>query len=291
MTQEVPDGRALIPGFVDDPALGYVHIDLAAATARYRRRRRDERGKSATDAQIVQWVAAATHGLAFRFGTDLDAEVDHLQYAELRAKRQRSEPQAGELLNQVSSHAQRRDWRFRHLAGIGALVLLNKPVSEVLGTGRARLDLGETQGEDDAEPTFLQYIALAIERGEAAALDDVVRWMRQRARSGPKEQDWPTILRAYRYTAAALGELRRRWNDGLTADVRDEALRTQLEAAGLDVEAVVEQGSRSDLKVARRLVSRRFQVTPNTIAKMWKKRATVLPSGDRLLEQGTDPAE
>jgi hypothetical protein len=289
MNEEVSVVRAVIPGWVDDPVLGYIAIDLAAAIARYRRRLRDGRRGRVSDAQLTQWVTGATESLGFRLGPELDSAIDHVEHAESRRKRR--QPKAGELLDQVTTHAQRRDWRFRHLVGIGALIVLGKPASEVLGKDRARLDIGESQDEEDPEPSFIQYIALAIERGEAAALDDIVRWMRKRARTGPKEHDWATILRAYRYTAAALGELRQRWNDGLHADARDRRLLRDLKASGLDVRAVVEQGRARDLKIARQLVARRFHVTASTIMKMWKKRATLLPPGDRLLAQGTDTAE
>jgi len=133
------------------------------------------------------------------------------------------------------------------------------------------------------ESETMQYVALAIERGETAALNDIVRWLRQNAKKGPKEYDWPTILRAYRYTAQALRAFRQRWREGLVADDRDRSFIEGLERAQLDVRTVAEQDGGGDLTVARQVVAVQFHVSASTIAKMWKKRARILPKEDRLL--------
>ena len=78
---------------------------------------------------------------------------------------------------------------------------LEQPVSSVLPPHRGRLPL-EVDLHDELK--FGEYLAIAIETGEAAALDTLNDWMRQSVRRGPKERDWATILRTYAYTRDAL---------------------------------------------------------------------------------------
>jgi hypothetical protein len=284
-----PVYRAPIQGPRDDRPLGYVEIDVDFAIRRYRTlstwRDCHRYGPDATDAltdeDIAPWVAAATRNIGFRFAPEVDLAVHLARHAEKRANR--PEPQPRELLEQIAPQAKRMSQTYRGLAGIGLLNVLGLPASTVLGPDRARLDIGDTRDAGDEEPSLLQYVALAIERGEAAALDDIVRWLRQNAKKGPKQYDWSMILRTYRYTALALRAFRLRWRQGLVADDRDRPLLERLKNAGFDIGTVAEQNPGGDFGTARQVVALEFKVKSSTIVKMWKKRATLLPKEDRLL--------
>jgi hypothetical protein len=152
---------------------------------------------------------------------------------------------------------------------------LQTPAS-VLLPDRPRIRYADETG---SEPTLAEYVAMAIEIGDAAALDHIATWMRQFVTRGADEADWPNILRSYRYTADALRELADHWDQGQTGDAD---LIRRIQAAGLDVRTVAEC-RRQHKAMARRMVAREHHVSEQTIRKMWKRRATILP------EEGTVP--
>ncbi len=135
----------------------------------------------------------------------------------------------------------------RGMAHLALLAAFEKPAADVLGPDRPRLKFGDNPEILEREPTFGAYLALAIETGNAMAIDAIRRWMTTYAKSGPKLNDWLTILERF--------ELERR-------AVR--AKRTDATQDVIDREAAI-------------IVGGQFGIEPSSIIQRWKKRQEFAP--------------
>ena len=185
----------------------------------------------------------------------------------------------------VQTHRTLRNTVARGMAGVRLLAALERPASQML-PDRPHLQVADEGCRND--PSLLEYVAMAIESGNAAALDAIADKMRMFVKRGAKDEDWPTILREYRYTWQALHTLATEWAAGVReTELSNKDLVHRLGRASFDVRAIAEASVRDQGAIARRLVASEQHVSPLTIAKMWKQRRQILPAEDWLLENKT----
>jgi len=226
------------------------------------------------------WLADCLPRLAKRFLDDLSVQMGVSQ--RLLEPPNPIPPQ--ESLEAVEAHRNRRNGSYRFLAGLRLLSVLEQPASAFL-QDRPRLRYADEVADDDSEVTLLQYIAVAIETGDAAALEAIARGLKVFVQPGPKKEDWATILRSWRYTAAAVREAATEWARGVDVGaLSNQDLVQRIVRAGLKIETTLES-KRTHLVSARQIVAKEYHVRPSTIGKMWKRRAEVLPAGDQMLAE------
>lgn len=256
---------------IGSPPLGYLLLSEPAVSTWYQTSitERDWIPHEPADGEILTWLLETSPARALKLLDDLFWQL----LIERRERELEPPPTPQEVLEATERHRIRRNARARAFAALRLRMMLRSPVSDAL-PNRTRVPIAD---EADSEPTLEEYIAMAIETGEAGALKDIARLMRHFVTRGAKPPDWPTILRSYRATWDALDELTHDWRAGQEGDA---PLVSRIVAAGLDVEHVAESPRQHGI-TARKIVGREQRVQPSTIGKMWKQRASLLP------EEGT----
>ena len=182
-------------------------------------------GLSEDITDLRRWLPEASLWATRNVGSDLPLGVGRAKWEEERSD-QKQQPPAAEMLENIQSHVEQRDDSYHEDAGRRLAYELGRFASQVPGLTAPELRRGESAGL-----SFLEYIAVAVETGDAPAIDAIEEWMRRHAKPGPKGEDWPTVLRTYRYVARAIQTFRA----GSNTEAADQPLLERFSRAGIDL--------------------------------------------------------
>jgi hypothetical protein len=231
----------------------------------------------ATETNVGRWLKSSGFELVLHLAADLPVVLDVARCEEERAERVRHDTPAPPTIADVRKDVARRDYTYSQLCTFGLQDLFGHQVSAVLPSA-PKLKQLET---DNERLDVFSYLAVAVDTGDGAAIEAILKWLKGAAKRGMNELDWITILREFSVTRreikAVLKDAGRsrsgaeRWARFAGTDIG----RRLAVHAFLRDELSCDGTLRTPTDLAADLVGQEEQVSPKNLKDMWKDRRRI----------------